>query len=64
MSGYSTHHKGHHVVLVWLDMQPNAMSGTDSQFTALFDSILEQEIGAANIYTPAQLKKRPDVRTT
>ncbi len=51
------------MVLVWLDMQPNAMSGTDSQFTTLFDSILEQEIGAANIYTPAQLKKRPDVRT-
>lgn len=60
LKSYSTHHKGHHVVLVWLDMQPNAMFGTDSQFTTLFDSILEQEIGAANIYTPTQLKKRPD----
>jgi hypothetical protein len=59
--GYSTHHKGHHVVLVWLDMQPNAMFGEDDHFVTLFDALLEKQIGSANIYTPDQIRKLPEV---
>jgi hypothetical protein len=60
LKSYSTHHKGHHVVLVWLDMQPNAMYGEDDHFVTLFDALLEKQIGSANIYTPDQIRKLPE----
>lgn len=46
------------MVVVWLDMQPNSMFGSDKQFAELFDKYLEDQIGADSIYTPSQLKER------
>jgi hypothetical protein len=60
LKSYSTYHKGHHVVLVWLDMQPNSMFGTDEDFAKLFDSVLEKELGADRIFTPALMKQRAE----
>jgi len=46
------------VVIVWLDLQPNAMYGNDEKFAEVLDSYLEKGIGPERIYTAAQMNQR------